>query len=1565
MNENEGEIKQENLPSSSEPELENQDELAEVKYKKKIIKPKKKINKEKDKDEKINPDEKETEDEQKLKEEKPEDKDKNSELGNEKREIPEEKVNNKLRSKQKQKEIPTSSLKKEKEFKNKPKDLKEEKTENNKPEEKKEKKKKVVKKTVKKIVKKKIPIENINDYPNIISISDSRPVSSSFAPTYMNMGPSSGGIQNNFIYKGPKKNQNEGVKITNNLYDMNPNSKEINDFEPSNNLKKNSENYNNNDINNKDDLLNNSENNKNKELRNLRNIKNPNYEDYNNNFQDKEQNDLNAPNNIKNNKLWNGKREFENENNAENRPSYKESPNNLDKNDINYNKLDNLYNNDINDDNFKNNNIDNTKNYNELKNDDEIKRKLKYYEEKENKYAPSTKDFYELNKDRYMNESSQKDKNKTPKKIENNKAQENLNTNSLNNDTTKSKNKEKTKQNNSSAKKKRINRSAEKRPLKKNINNFYKNEINKEEPELSCCNCGKKENNLINYCDNCRGPICSNCNKQHSLRNPNHKYNLDKLKDLENKKILFNKDKDNNIPKNIILDVCSKCNKPLDAEIASICNNCGGDILCKDCTKNHNIIFPSHDIYNKDRNKKINPNKKEQNKDNKCSQCLRNINNLPNNFIENCPECNKNLCNDCLKDHFSKNPNHLIPKKLTNKNNEDLESDYLDDNLNKDKFERGNLNEDINNNDKSKGKLRGRKDRKNLDSKIYESQFIKCDLCKDNVPFDNNKSILHCYPCQINLCDNCAKNHNKENPSHRPNSLKTYIRNDIVEYPNKCIKCDNNISNKLPLLNCFQCKGNLCNICINDHYREMPNHKISMIKLVNSEDNLEKANQNCSNCGKNINNYQNCDNCNILLCQKCLDEHFTKNPNHSLKINRQENNYPKETDKDNDKLIQYNDGLSYPTINCTICDNDIKFDNNKNLNYCHNCKGNLCKNCFNKHKNDSPFHEINKVKIILSNTPDEGNRALPFLKCNQCKLDLNEKIKEPIQHCSKCNGNLCDRCGNEHYRKKLDHKLSLIQYILPNQNSKDLNCSQCSKNLNKFDDCQKCDICNIYLCDECADNHRTRLHNQSININSQKQNENKEFEMSNEIPINNQLKSIPNMICVECQNLIPINNKNINYCYNCKGNICNDCNSNHDIKYKNHNCLNNIKHISIQPNEDINPFVLLKCNQCNKKLDNNQPIQHCSQCQNNLCEKCLDNHNYLNPEHKVSPINYILPNSFNNDLMCNQYGIDLNNSNNYKNCVNCNNIPLCNECGENHNNENPTHKLRDIMNSLKIKEENKIQKPLINCIDCDMIIPIQDNNFNNYCNDCKGNLYNNCNNNHNNKYPSHNCLNKIKVIPIHPNEDINSLPLLKCNHCNKKLNINQPIQICSQCQNNLCDNCLDNHNNSNPNHEILLIKYIFPNSFNNDSICSKCGINLNNLQNYKNCDNCNIPLCNECGENHNKDNPNHKLKTIRKGLPKRKEEDDIQKSLINCIDCDKIVPIGVNHFIYYCNNCKGKICNGCNINHNNIYPNHIINQIKTILINPDDNNKDKNLKCIKCNTHLINKLNEPLDYCTQ
>ena len=71
------------------------------------------------------------------------------------------------------------------------------------------------------------------------------------------------------------------------------------------------------------------------------------------------------------------------------------------------------------------------------------------------------------------------------------------------------------------------------------------------------------------------------------------------------------------------------------------------------------------------------------------------------------------------------------------------------------------------------------------------------------------------------------------------------------------------------------------------------------------------------------------------------------------------------------------------------------------------------------------------------------------------------------------------------------------------------------------------------------------------------------------------------------------------------------------------------------------------------------------------------------------------------------------------------------------------------MNSLKIKEENKIQKPLINCIDCDMIIPIQDNNFINYCNDCKGNLCNNCNNNHNNKYPSHNCLNKINVIPIH------------------------------------------------------------------------------------------------------------------------------------------------------------------------------------------------------------------------
>ena len=206
-----------------------------------------------------------------------------------------------------------------------------------------------------------------------------------------------------------------------------------------------------------------------------------------------------------------------------------------------------------------------------------------------------------------MNDLWEKDNNATPKKEKKGTAKKDIDPNDLNNKEFKSKSKGKEKPLNSSVKKTRIkrnNRSAEKRPIKKNLNKLINDN---DEPVLICCDCGRKDKNLNNYCENCKGPICTKCKNPHLINNPNHKYNLNKLKNLENipknkNSNLANKNKDETVPKNLYSDVCSKCNKPLDDELACVCNNCGGGALCKDCIRNHNINYPDHDIYNKNEN---------------------------------------------------------------------------------------------------------------------------------------------------------------------------------------------------------------------------------------------------------------------------------------------------------------------------------------------------------------------------------------------------------------------------------------------------------------------------------------------------------------------------------------------------------------------------------------------------------------------------------------------------------------------------------------------------------------------------------------------------------------------------------------------------------------------------------------------------------------------------------------------------------------------------------------------------------------------------------------------------
>ena len=72
----------------------------------------------------------------------------------------------------------------------------------------------------------------------------------------------------------------------------------------------------------------------------------------------------------------------------------------------------------------------------------------------------------------------------------------------------------------------------------------------------------------------------------------------------------------------------------------------------------------------------------------------------------------------------------------------------------------------------------------------------------------------------------------------------------------------------------------------------------------------------------------------------------------------------------------------------------------------------------------------------------------------------------------------------------------------------------------------------------------------------------------------------------------------INYCNDCKGSSCNNCNKDQDNKHPDHN--NNKLKLSVKkPDEEELP---LKWNQCKIDLNSNEPIQNCSTCKN-LCNK--------------------------------------------------------------------------------------------------------------------------------------------------------------------------------------------------------------------------------------------------------------------------------------------------------------------------------------------------------------------------
>ena len=86
--------------------------------------------------------------------------------------------------------------------------------------------------------------------------------------------------------------------------------------------------------------------------------------------------------------------------------------------------------------------------------------------------------------------------------------------------------------------------------------------------------------------------------------------------------------------------------------------------------------------------------------------------------------------------------------------------------------------------------------------KIAKSK-IKCNIC-NNTQENNNNKFYKCLTCNINICQLCNANHNKEHC--------------IIEYSKQFYIC--NIHNQKYVSYCNKCKLNLCSICESEHKNE-------------------------------------------------------------------------------------------------------------------------------------------------------------------------------------------------------------------------------------------------------------------------------------------------------------------------------------------------------------------------------------------------------------------------------------------------------------------------------------------------------------------------------------------------------------------------------------------------------------------------------------------------------------------------------------------------------------------------------------------------------------------------
>ena len=738
---------------------------------------------------------------------------------------------------------------------------------------------------------------------------------------------------------------------------------------------------------------------------------------------------------------------------------------------------------------------------------------------------------------------------------------------------------------------------------------------------------------------------------------------------------------------------------------------------------------------------------------------------------------------------------------------------------------------------------------------------------------------------------------NKLDRSNDPNKLDSNIYSDKLNKYNDPNNLGNNIySDKLDRYNDPNKLDRYNDPNKLDRYSD-PN-KLDRYNDPNKDIYSDKLDKNikpvkCGQCNKLFSpqngNSNPCDICNSNICNECAPSHFHKTRNPKVFVRTKEN-VNKLEDPNENKLPQ-----------CIECGKSMPINDNENVNHCNKCQGNLCNNCGNTHNNYYPEHNIIPIKSFVINDEKE----FPKNNCTLCNKNIS---KNPvIYNCDECQANLCDNCGNDHCINRPKHTLSLLKYL---PNKKIIECNVCGKNIENPNNNNKCEKCNINLCDGCNNTHF-------------KNNPAHKFELIKEkllspAVITKKTAHLNN--CILCHKNLNLKNiPNIYYCKNCKGNLCPECNGNHNNNndYKDHE-PEEAGIVIYDPIKNTNEKIpRLKCIKCQKNLQDNidEPIKNCRKCEGNLCDACSNIHAINYPSHRIEPKEYLINNT-------------------------------------------------------------TFIIPKINCSYCNKNIPVIHNNSINHCNNCACNYCDPCKKEHDRIYRDHKSLPINTYIILKNKNNTFDIPKINCISCEKYLTneINNPISYCNQCNGNLCYDCNKTHNINNPNHELEKIKYLFIENINYkkekpEINCGVCGVNIKNngIDTLNHCNDCAASLCDVCANSHRNDAPEHstiiKKYVLSQPIQENENLENINKNNNNkvpsdhCVLCNKNVPINDNEFVNHCNVCQGNLCDNCGSGHNNYYSDHDIVPIKSYIIN-DEKEFPKN-NCFLCNKNI---LKDPIIY---